>query len=218
LNNPNAPILAIRHATIMTATGQTIANGTIVLQNGAIAAVGPDGSVAIPGRARVIEGNGKFVTPGLIDAHSHLGVYAAPGTHATDDGNEMSGPVTAQARAQYGYWPQDPQIARAIAGGVTAALILPGSANLIGGEGFSVVMRPGRTSDEVAFPGAPRTLKMACGENPKRVYADKGGPRTRMGEYAAFRAAFNEARAYLTKQASYERTRALWLKKRARAA
>jgi imidazolonepropionase-like amidohydrolase len=218
LNNPNAPTLAIRHATILTATGQTIANGTIVLQNGAIAAVGPDGSVAIPGRARVIEGNGKFVTPGLIDAHSHLGVYAAPGTHATDDGNEASAPVTAQARAQYGYWPQDPQIARAIAGGVTAALILPGSANLIGGEGFIVAMRPGRTSDEVAFPGAPRTLKMACGENPKRVYAEKGGPRTRMGEYAAFRAVFNEARAYLTKQASYERARALWLKKKARAA
>src|ERR1043165_1123479 len=218
LNNPNAPTLAIRHATIMTATGQTIANGTIVLQNGAIAAVGPDGSVAIPGRARVIEGIGKFVTPGLIDARSHLGVYAAPGTHATDDGNEMSAPVTAQARAQYGYWPQDPQIERAIAGGVTAALILPGAANLIGGEGFIVVMRPGRTSDEVAFPGAPRTLKMACGENPKRVYAEKGGPRARMGEYAAFRAAFNEARTYLAKQVAYERGHALWLKKKARAA
>jgi imidazolonepropionase-like amidohydrolase len=211
-------VIAIRHAAIMTATGQTIPDGTIVLTGGAIASLGAAGSVAIPSGARVIDAAGKYVTPGLIDAHSHIGVYAVPGTHATDDGNEMSGPVTAQARAQYGYWPQDPAIARAIAGGVTAALILPGSANLIGGEGFSVAMRPGRTSDDVAFPGAPRTLKMACGENPKRVYGEKGGPRTRMGEYAAFRAAFNDARAYLAKQAAYERTRALWLKKQARAA
>jgi imidazolonepropionase-like amidohydrolase len=218
LHNPGAPAIAIRHATILTANGPTIADGTIVLAGGAIAGVGADGSIAIPEGARVVDGTGKFVTPGLIDAHSHLGVYAAPGAHATDDGNETTSPVTAQARAQYGYWPQDPQIARAIAGGVTAALILPGSANLVGGEGFIVAMRPGRTSDEVAFPGAPRTLKMACGENPKRVYADKGGPRTRMGEYAAFRTAFNDARAYLVKQASYDRTHALWLKKKARAA
>jgi imidazolonepropionase-like amidohydrolase len=217
LNNPAAPALAIRHATIMTATGQTISDGTIVLANGAITAVG-DASVAIPGGARVIDGTGKFITPGLIDTHSHLGVYPAPSARAHDDGNEISAPVTAHARAQYGYWPQDPQIARAIAGGVTAALILPGSANLIGGEGFIVTMRPGSTSDEVAFPGAPRTLKMACGENPKRVYGEKGGPRTRMGEYPAFRAAFNDARTYLAKQASYDRTRALWLKKKARAA
>lgn len=218
LHDPDAPAIAIRHATIMTATGRTIVAGTIVLAGGSIASLGEDAGAAIPSGARVVDGTGKFVTPGVIDAHSHLGVYAAPGAHATDDGNEATGPVTAQAHAQYGYWPQDPQIARAIAGGVTAAQILPGSANLIGGEGFIVAMRPGRTSDEVAFPGAPRTLKMACGENPKRVYAEKGGPRTRMGEYAAFRAAFNDARSYLVKQASYERARALWLKKKARAA
>jgi imidazolonepropionase-like amidohydrolase len=218
LHNPNAPAIAVRHATIMTANGQTIQGGTIVLVNGSIASLGADASVAIPRGARVVDGTGKFVTPGVIDAHSHLGVYAAPGAHATDDGNEATAPVTAQARAQYAYWPQDPQIAHAIAGGVTAALILPGSANLIGGEGFIVAMRPGRTSDEVAFPGAPRTLKMACGENPKRVYGEKSGPRTRMGEYAAFRAAFNEARSYLGKQIAYERAHALWLAKRARAA
>jgi len=218
LHDPSAPAIAIRHATIMTATGQTIEGGTIVLSGGAIAALGADAGVAVPAGARVIDGTGKFVTPGLIDAHSHLGVYAAPFAHANDDGNEATAPVTAQVHAQYGYGPQDPQIARAIAGGVTAALILPGSANLVGGEGFTVVMRPGRTSDDVAFPGAPRTLKMACGENPKRVYGGKAGPSTRMGEYAAFRAAFNEARSYLAKQAAYERSRALWLRKKTRAA
>ena len=144
-------------------------------------------------------------------------MFSAPGARAHQDGNESSAPVTAQARAQYGYWPQDPQISRAIAGGVTAALILPGSANLVGGEGFTVVMRQGRTSDEVAFPGAPRTMKMACGENPKRSHADRG-LRTRMGEYAAFRAVFHEARAYAAKLAGYARDRELWLQKKARAA
>ncbi len=218
LSTPGAPAIAIRGATIMTATGKTIANGTIVLAGGAISAVGADGSVNVPAGARVVDGKGKYVTPGLIDAHSHIGVYAAPSARAHDDGNESSAPVTAQARAQYSYWPQDPQISRAIAGGVTAALILPGSANLVGGEGFTVVMRPGRTSDEVAFPGAPRTMKMACGENPKRSHGEKHGVRTRMGAYAAFRAAFHEARAYLAKQAAYARDREVWLRKKARAA
>jgi len=218
LRAPGAPTIAIRGATILTAAGSTIPSGTIVLAGGAIAALGADSAVSVPSGARVIDGKGRFVTPGLIDAHSHIGVYAAPTARAHDDGNEASAPVTAQAHAQYGYWPQDPQISRAIAGGVTAALILPGSANLVGGEGFTVVMRQGRTSDEVAFPGAPPTMKMACGENPKRVHADKGGVRTRMGAYAAFRAAFHEARGYLAKQAAYARNREVWLRKKARAA
>jgi imidazolonepropionase-like amidohydrolase len=218
LSAPGAPTIAIRGATILTATGQTIAGGTIVLAGGAITAIGADGAVAVPSGARVIDGKGKFVTPGLIDAHSHIGVYAAPSARAHDDGNESSAPVTSQARAQYSYWPQDPQISRAIAGGVTAALILPGSANLVGGEGFTVVMRPGRTTDEVAFPGAPPTMKMACGENPKRAHGEKAGMRTRMGAYAGFRAAFHEARGYLAKQAAYARKREVWLRQKARAA
>jgi imidazolonepropionase-like amidohydrolase len=218
LSNPKAPAIAIKNATIMTATGTTITDGTIVLVGGAIQAIGPAASVTVPGDARVIDGKGKFVSPGIIDTHSHIGVYSAPNGAAHGDGNEATGPNTAQVRAQYAYWPQDPQIARAIQGGVTSALILPGSANLIGGEGFIVTMKPGRTSDEVAFPGAPRTLKMACGENPKRVYGEKGGPQTRMGVYAGFRTAFHDARAYLGKQQAYRRARELWLKKRARAA
>jgi imidazolonepropionase-like amidohydrolase len=218
LSNPRAPVIAIRGATILTAAGKNIQSGTIVLSDGAITAIGPDASVSIPAGARIVDGANKFVTPGVIDAHSHIGVYSAPASRAHDDGNESSAPTTPQARAEYAYWPQDPQIARASAGGVTTALILPGSANLIGGEGFTVAMRPGRIQSEVAFPGAPHTLKMACGENPKRVYGDKSGPKTRMGEYAMFRAAFYKARAYAAKQSAYDRARALWIKKRDRAA
>jgi imidazolonepropionase-like amidohydrolase len=217
LVNHDAPTIVIRGARIMTATGTVIDSGTIVLERGSIKALGPDASITLPTGARVIDGKGKVITPGVIDAHSHIGVYAAPGSVANNDGNEASAPVTSQAKAQYAYMPQDPQISRAAAGGVTSALILPGSANLVGGEGFTVVMKQGRTSDEVAFPGAPRTLKMACGENPKRVYNDKG-MKTRMGEYANFRTAYYEARNYLAKANSYARARALWLKKRDRAA
>jgi imidazolonepropionase-like amidohydrolase len=217
LSNPDATPIVIEGATILTAAGKTFTPGTIILSGGAIQYVG-DAPPEKPSGARVVDGKGKVVTPGLIDAHSHIGVYAAPSSNANQDGNEAVAPVTAYAQARYGYWPQDPQIPRAIAGGVTTALILPGSANLIGGRGFTVQMRPGRTADEVAFPGAPPTVKMACGENPKRVYGEKGGPQTRMAEYAAFRTAFEEAIAYEAKKAAYKRLRALWLEKKDRAA
>lgn len=216
LKNTAAKPIAITNATILTATGQRIANGTVVLEGGAIRYVGAAGA-PIPHGAVRIDGTGKFVTPGIIDAHSHIGVYAVPGGRGHNDGNEATAPVTAQARAQYGYQPQDPQIGRALAGGITAALILPGSANLIGGQGFTVAMRPARITDEAAFPGAPPTVKMACGENPKRVYGEKGGPSTRMGEYAAFRAIFHDANAYNAKWVKYRRSQKLWQEKKQRA-
>ncbi len=217
LANRAAKPIAITNATILTATGQKIANGTVILSGGAIRYVGAAGA-PIPEGALKIDGTGKFVTPGIIDAHSHIGVYPVPQGRGHNDGNEATAPVTAQARAQYGYQPQDPQIGRALAGGITSALILPGSANLVGGQGFTVVMKPGRTTDEVAFPGAPATIKIACGENPKRVYGEKGGPSTRMGVYAAFRAAFLEANAYNAKWTKYRRGQQLWQEKRDRAA
>jgi imidazolonepropionase-like amidohydrolase len=216
LRNPAAPTIVIRGGTVLTATGARYEEGVVVLEGGAIRAVGD--AADIPDGAMVIEAAGKFVTPGIIDTHSHIGVYAAPGVIAHRDGNEMTSPNTADVRAEYGYWPQDPTIPRAIAGGVTTALILPGSANLFGGRGFTVVMRPGRTVDDVRFPGAPPTLKMACGENPKRVYGEKGGPATRMGVYTAFRNAFQAAAEYEVRREGYRRSRALWERKRARAA
>lgn len=215
LSNPNAKPLAIVGATIMTATGSTLENATIVLENGAITALGSN--VSIPGGAEVIDGKGRYVTPGIIDSHSHIGVYSSPGVQANSDGNEMVAPTTPYARARYGYWTQDPQITRARAGGVTTALILPGSANVIGGQGYTVVMRPGGVTTDHAFPGAPPTLKMACGENPKRVYGEKGGPQTRMGLYAHFRKAFHEAVQYNVAKQAYENSYRLWQEKKAKA-
>ena len=217
LTNPKAAAIVIRGARVLTATGAVHEDASVVLDEGQITFIGT-GAHDTPQGAVVIDGKGKVVTPGIIDAHSHIGVYSSPSARAHGDGNEATSPNTAQARAEYGYWPQDPQITRALAGGVTTALILPGSANLIGGRGFTVQMTPGVTADDVAFPGAPATIKMACGENPKRNYGDKGGPQTRMGEYAAFRAAFAEAATYTAKLRAYQRSRAMWLQKRDRAA
>jgi imidazolonepropionase-like amidohydrolase len=193
--------VVIRHATVLTASGPAISDGAIAFAEGTIIAVGKNGEVQTPAGAEEIDATGKVVTPGIIDAHSHLGVYASPGTVATDDGNEMTAPVTAEVAAEHGFWPQDPGLRRAAAGGVTALLVLPGSANLIGGRGFPVKLHFGRSASEVRFPGAKDALKIACGENPKRVYGKekKAAPGTRMGNAAGYRQAFAAARDYLAK-------------------
>ena len=183
----------IRDVTIMTAAGPTIRNGSVLLRDGKIAAVGT--TVSAPADADVIDGRGKYVTPGIVDDHSHLGVYAAPGVDANSDGNEMTNPVTAQVWAEHSVWPQDPQFPRALAAGVTTAQILPGSANLIGGRSVVLKMVPSVTVQGMKFPGARYGLKMACGENPKRVYVQRG-PSTRMGNVAGYRAAWIQAEAY----------------------
>jgi imidazolonepropionase-like amidohydrolase len=183
----------IRNVTILTAAGPTIRNGAVLLRDGKIAAVGA--TVAAPPDATVIDGTGKFVTPGIIDVHSHLGVYAAPGGDALSDGNEATNPVTANVWAEHSVWPQDPQFPRNLAGGVTTLQVLPGSANLIGGRSVVLKVVPSRTVQGMKFPGAKYGLKMACGENPKRVYANRG-PATRMGNVAGYRSAWIQAEGY----------------------
>jgi len=190
--HPSSPVL-IRNATILTAAGPEMSGASILLRDGKIVALGS--AIAAPDDATVVDGTGKFVTPGLIDTHSHLGVYAAPGTFAESDGNEATNPVTAQVWAEHSIWPQDPQIPLAIAGGVTVIQVLPGSANLIGGRSATLRLIPARTVQEMKFPGAPYGLKMACGENPKRVYQNRG-PSTRMGNMAGYREAFIRAEQY----------------------
>jgi imidazolonepropionase-like amidohydrolase len=192
---PNPPVL-IRNATILTAAGREIPNASVLFRDGKVVAVGT--ALQAPGDATIIDGTGKYVTPGIIDTHSHLGVYAAPGTQAESDGNEATNPVTAEVWAEHSIWPQDPQIPLAIAGGVTVMQVLPGSANLIGGRSATVRLVPARTVQEMKFPGAPYGVKMACGENPKRVYQNRG-PSTRMGNMAGYRAAFIQAEQYRQK-------------------
>lgn len=186
--------VVIRGATVLTGVGSILTDASVVLADGKIAAVGTD--VAVPSGARVIEGSGLWVTPGLIDTHSHLGVYPSPGVSSVSDGNEATNPNTAEVWAEHSIWPHDPGFGHAVAGGVTALQILPGSANLFGGRSVTVKPVPARSYQAMKFPGAPHGLKIACGENPKRVYQARG-PATRMANVAGYRAAWIRAERYL---------------------
>lgn len=193
---PSQPTL-IRGGMVMTAAGEVIPNGQVLLVDGKIAAVGA--TVDAPAGVRVIDAGGRFVTPGIIDTHSHLGVYASPGVQAHSDGNEATQPNTAEVWAEHSVWPQDPGFTRALEGGITSMQVLPGSANLFGGRSVTLKNVPSRTVQGMKFPGAPYGLKMACGENPKRVYGNRGGPATRMGNMAGYRAAWIRAAEYRRK-------------------
>jgi len=197
---PSASPILLTNATVLDGTGKRLDNTDIYLANGAVVWVGlgessPD--------ATVVDGTNLWVTPGLIDVHSHLGVYPSPGVAAHSDGNEATAPVTAEVWAEHSIWPQDPGFTRALAGGVTAMQILPGSANLFGGRGVTLKNVPSLSYQGMKFPGAPHGLKMACGENPKRVYGNRDqSPSTRMGNLAAYRSAWIRAQRY---QADWDR-------------
>ncbi|WP_347303432.1 amidohydrolase [Croceibacterium sp. TMG7-5b_MA50] len=193
----------ITNATIFDGEGGRVDGGSVLLADGKVVAVGTD--VQAPADAVVIDGTGKFVTPGIIDIHSHLGDYPTPSVSAHSDGNEATDPVTAQVWAEHSVWPQDPGFARALTnGGVTTIQILPGSANLFGGRSVVVKNVYARTMQGMKFPDAPYGLKMACGENPKRVYGNRNRmPSTRMGNVAVNRATWQEAREYMAKWDKY---------------
>ena len=196
----------ITNVTILDGVGNKIEDGSIYFVDGKVQAIGNVGqSLNTAENTTVINGDGKWVTPGIIDNHSHLGVYPSPSTRSHSDGNEMTNPVTAQVWAEHSVWPQDPGFGRALAGGVTALQILPGSANLFGGRSVVLKNVPNRTMQDMKFPGAPYGIKMACGENPKRVYGQKGGPMTRMGNVAGYRQAWSDAQDYMRKWERYEK-------------
>ena len=187
---------AVIGATIYDGAGGRIDNGTVLFRDGKIVQVG-DSTLSTEGYDR-IDGGGMFVTPGVIDIHSHLGDYPSPSVDAHSDGNEATSPTTPDVWAEHSVWPQDPGFSRALAnGGVTSLQILPGSANLVGGRSVTLKNVPSRTVQGMKFPGAPYGMKMACGENPKRVYGSRGQkPSTRMGNFAVNRQNWLDAREW----------------------
>ena len=202
---PSATDILIVNASLYIGDGNEIENGYLHLRQGKILDVGTGNPVDVEGIS-VIDAKGRWVTPGIIDVHSHLGNYPSPGYRGSSDGNEATSPVTPEVWAEHSVWPQDPQFPLALAGGVTTLQVLPGSANLFGGRSVTVKNVWSRTVQGMKFPGAPYGLKMACGENPKRVYGRKGtAPSTRMGNFAGYRKAWIDALEYQESWAVYQR-------------
>lgn len=194
--------LAITNATILTGDGRQIDDGFVVIRDGVISTVGEG---APPADIATMNGAGMYLTPGIIDVHSHLGAYPVPSYSPHSDGNESISPNTAEVWVEHSVWPQDPMFPLALAGGVTTLQILPGSANLFGGRSVVLKNVSARTVQGMKFPDAPYGLKMACGENPKRVYGNRGrAPRTRMGNVAGYRNAWIDAVEYRDKWEKYE--------------
>ncbi len=197
------PVLAIRGATILTITNGTVPNGTVLVRDGKIAAVGPD--VQVPPGADVVDATGKYLTPGIIDAHSHI---------AAESINEGGTTVSSMTNVLDILDPTDVNIYRDLAGGCTMANVLHGSANPIGGTNSVIKLRWGKTRvEDLLFDGAVPGLKFALGENPKRPGSGQGrGPRrypaTRQGVEFVIRDAFTRAQAYQKAWADHRARRA----------
>ena len=201
---PAADRVALVGAIVFNGAGDEIAGGTVLMEDGKISAVGA--AISIPAGFRTIDARGKWITPGVIDAHSHLGAWAQPeSVEMHNDVNEMTAPNTAEVWIEHSVWPQDPGFDAAREAGVTTMMVLPGSGNLFGGRTVTLKNVPSATVQGMKFPGAPQGLKIACGENPKRVYGRRGrSPATRMGNVAGYRKAWIEAQDYARRWARWE--------------
>lgn len=195
-------------ATVFDGLGGRFENMSVLLQDGKIVEIGS--AIQAPVGAAVIDAKGRWVTPGLIDVHTHIGDYPIPITprdFRLNDVNEATDPNTANVWAEHSVTAQDPQFSRALAGGVTTLQVLPGSSNLFGGRGVVLKNVPATTMQAMKFPGARQSLKMACGENPKNNYGGKGRfPSSRMGSFAGYRAEWAKAKEYVAKWQAYQRS------------
>jgi len=186
--------VAIVGGRVVPIAGEPVDGGTVLVEDGTITAVG--GSVAVPDGVRVIDAAGSWVLPGFIEAHGHVGVHEEAEGWAGSDTNEMTEPVTAHVRALDAINPADLGFRDAIAGGVLAVNVNPGSGNPVGGQTVALKCW-GRTVDEMLLR-EPSGMKSALGENPKRVYGERQKmPSTRLGTAAVIRGAFVEAANYL---------------------
>jgi imidazolonepropionase-like amidohydrolase len=186
-SNPPADLL-IRNGTVLTVTHGVIQNGSVLVHNGKIAQVGTN--ISAPAGATVIDATGKYVMPGIIDCHSHLALDG--------DVNEATSPVTPSMNMLDAFVNTDKGLYHALAGGVTSLLLLHGSANMIGGQAVVIKNKFGLSREQMLFPNAPRSIKFASGENPKRVYGSRNQlPSTRMGNFEVQREALQQAREYM---------------------
>lgn len=193
-------MLVIKGGTIMT-PDKVIEQGSVLINEGKIAQVGKD--IAVPAGAKVVEAGGKFIIPGMIDAHCHTGVFADGVGWEKSDGNEMTDPITPHLRAIDAIHPDDMAFKDLREAGVTTINTGPGSANVIGGQTV-VIKTCGKTVDEMLVC-APVAMKMALGENPKRVYGEqKKTPSTRMGNAGVLREWLMKAQDYQEKRERYE--------------
>ncbi|MBQ5436360.1 MAG: amidohydrolase family protein, partial [Firmicutes bacterium] len=188
-------MLVIKNGKVVTVTGETINNGVVAVDKGKIVFVGKEFDA--PSDAKVINARGKYVTPGLIDAHTHISNFAdMTDRNSQIDGNEMSDPITPQVRAIDAVYPFENGIKLARAAGFTTVCILPGSANLIGGIGQTFKLKKAQFVEDMVMPGT-EVMKFALGENPRRVYGSNGKmPMTRMGNAALMRNALYDAKVY----------------------
>ena len=186
--------VVIKNATLLTVTHGRVEHGSVYVKDGKIAAFGAN--VNAPSGATVVDAGGKYVTPGIIDSHSHMAL--------DNDVNEATSPVVPHMMMRDAFVYDDKQIYRALAGGVTTALLLHGSADMIGGQAVVIKTKYGMEKEQMLFPNAPQSIKFASGENPKRVFGGKGTlPSTRMGNFAVQRQALLEARDYMKEWDDY---------------
>lgn len=194
------------NATVLDGAGHRYDHANVWMRDGKIVALATT-PIDVPAGTETIDAKGRWITPGIIDVHSHDGAFAAPFTSLDleeSDVSETSSPVTPNVWVEHSITVQDPSFERALAGGVTTLQILPGSNNLIGGRSVVLKNVPATTVQAMKFPGAPYGVKMACGESPKYAFGEKGKfPGSRMGNVAGVRAEFLEAAEYRQKWLDY---------------